>query len=194
MTAKFAIIDSNRLTSIGLQHILEDIIPIAEIEVYGSFEEFVINQSSEHVHFFVASGIYFENAKFFLAQQRRSIVLVHGDNYPHLSGLLTLNVCQDEKSIVKQLMMLHHRGHGSDAHGRETERQMNQSILSERETDIAVLLAKGYINKEIADRLDIAMSTVITHRRNIMTKLQARSLANIIVYVVKNGLVSIDEL
>ena len=60
--------------------------------------------------------------------------------------------------------------------------------------EVAILLAKGYINKEIADQLHISLTTVITHRKNIMDKLRARSLADIILYVVMNGLVDVGEL
>jgi DNA-binding CsgD family transcriptional regulator len=56
------------------------------------------------------------------------------------------------------------------------------------------LIVQGYINKEIADRLNIGLSTVITHRKNIMEKLHARSLADIILYVVMNGLIDVGEL
>ena len=66
--------------------------------------------------------------------------------------------------------------------------------LSAREVEVAVLLSKGFINKEIADRMDIKESTVISHRKNIMEKLKARSLADIIVYSVMNGLVDASEL
>ena len=55
-------------------------------------------------------------------------------------------------------------------------------------------LSKGHINKEIADRLNISLTTAITHRKNIMEKLHARSLADIILYVVMNGLVDVGEL
>ncbi len=56
------------------------------------------------------------------------------------------------------------------------------------------MLAKGHINKEIADLLNISVTTVITHRKNIMEKLHAHSLADIILYVVMNGLVDVGEL
>jgi DNA-binding NarL/FixJ family response regulator len=59
---------------------------------------------------------------------------------------------------------------------------------------VAILLAKGHINKEIADLLNISVTTVITHRKNIMEKLHAHSLADIILYVVMNGLVDVGEL
>ena len=66
--------------------------------------------------------------------------------------------------------------------------------MSPRETEVTILLAKGCINKEIADNLNIGLTTVITHRKNIMEKLHARSLADIIIYAVVNGLVDVGEL
>jgi DNA-binding NarL/FixJ family response regulator len=67
-------------------------------------------------------------------------------------------------------------------------------LLSQREAEVAILLSKGLINKEIADRLNISLTTVISHRKNIMDKLHARSLADIIIYVVMNNLADISEL
>ena len=67
-------------------------------------------------------------------------------------------------------------------------------LLSAREVEVARLLAKGCINKEIADALSISLTTVISHRKNIMEKLHARSLADITIYAVMNGLVNIGEL
>ena len=43
--------------------------------------------------------------------------------------------------------------------------------LSAREIEVLVLITKGLINKEIADKLNISLTTVITHRKNIVEKL-----------------------
>jgi DNA-binding NarL/FixJ family response regulator len=53
--------------------------------------------------------------------------------------------------------------------------------LSPREREILNLLAKGYMNKEIADRLQIAFETVCTHLRSIYNKLHVRSRSQAIV-------------
>ena len=45
-------------------------------------------------------------------------------------------------------------------------------ILSQSEKEIVISIAKGYSNKEIADKLNISIHTVATHRRNISAKLQ----------------------
>ena len=72
--------------------------------------------------------------------------------------------------------------------------QVETPLLSPREQEVAIMLAKGLINKEIADRLNISTTTVITHRKNIMEKLRARSMVDIIIHVVVNGLVDVGEL
>jgi len=188
---------------------------MAEISVFHSFEELVTSQPERFMHFFVASGIFFENANYFISQPRKSIVLVRGNAFPHINGLLTLNVCQEEKDMVKALLKLQHRGHGAPGlptsphapHPHAAEKATttghvttaprtttSTSLLSSREAEVAILLAKGYINKEVADRLCISLTTVISHRKNIMEKLKARSLADIIVHVVMSGLISVDEL
>lgn len=195
-TIAFAIIDANRLAALGLQQLLSELLPMAEISILASYEELLVNNPERYLHYFVSSAIYFENAAYFQRQPRRSIVLVHGDAYPRMAGLFTLNVCQDEAAIIRQLLALQQQGHHmSTAHPHPcVEKEPSQSILSPREIEVAVLLAKGFINKEVAERLNISLATVITHRKNIMEKLGGRSLTDIIVYVVTHGLVPLEGL
>ena len=47
--------------------------------------------------------------------------------------------------------------------------------LSAREIEVLVLITKGLINKEIADKLNISLTTVISHRKNITEKLGIKS-------------------
>lgn len=60
--------------------------------------------------------------------------------------------------------------------------------LSEREQDVLVLVAKGMANKEIADRLNISVHTVISHRKNIAHKTGIKSVAGLTVYALLNNL------
>ena len=62
-----------------------------------------------------------------------------------------------------------------------------KSPLTLREIEVATNLARGYTNKEVAEQLNISLSTVITHRKNLMLKLGAHSLSDIIIYAVMNG-------
>ena len=67
-------------------------------------------------------------------------------------------------------------------------------VLSEREKDIVICVAKGMNNKEIADYLYLSVHTVTTHRRNISNKLQIHTTAGLIIYAIANKLVNIEEI
>lgn len=65
---------------------------------------------------------------------------------------------------------------------------MDDEALTQRETEILVLVAKGYMSKEIADMLNISMNTVNTHRKNITAKTGIKSIAGLTVYAMLNKL------
>jgi len=61
--------------------------------------------------------------------------------------------------------------------------------LSAREKDILVCVAKGMLNKEIADYYNISIHTVITHRKNITRKTGIKTVAGLTVYALLNNLI-----
>lgn len=61
--------------------------------------------------------------------------------------------------------------------------------LSEREREVLLLVAKGLSSKEIADRLNISVHTVNTHRKNITHKTGIKSVAGLAVYAMLHNLV-----
>jgi DNA-binding NarL/FixJ family response regulator len=69
-----------------------------------------------------------------------------------------------------------------------------QDVLSERETDVLVLLAQGNSNKAIADQLNISIHTVISHRKSISNKTGIRSQAGLTIYAISNKIVSLESL
>ena len=60
--------------------------------------------------------------------------------------------------------------------------------LSDRETDVLVLVAKGLSSKEIADKLNISIHTVNSHRKNITHKTGIKSVAGLAVYAMIHNL------
>jgi two-component system NarL family response regulator len=66
------------------------------------------------------------------------------------------------------------------------------SLLGARERQILQLLAEGHTSSEIARRLHIATTTVDSHRRNIMKKLDRHSVAELTKYAIREGLTSLD--
>lgn len=64
------------------------------------------------------------------------------------------------------------------------------NTLTAREKEILVCVAKGMINKEIADQLNISIHTVITHRKNITQKTGIKTVAGLTVYALLNNLLT----
>ena len=64
--------------------------------------------------------------------------------------------------------------------------------LSSREKEILVCVAKGMLNKEIADVYNISIHTVITHRKNITRKTGIKTVAGLTVYALLNNLIDIN--
>ena len=75
-----------------------------------------------------------------------------------------------------------------------TDQSTLQEILTGREIDVLKLLATGHANKEIADKLNISVHTVITHRKNISQKTGIKSVSGLTIYAVTQKLISIDTI
>jgi two-component system, NarL family, response regulator NreC len=84
-------------------------------------------------------------------------------------------------SATKRLMeeyLSHMKQDGSDSY----------SLLSDREKEVLTLIAKGYSNKEIAEKLIISVKTVETHKSKVMEKLQMKTRPELVSYALKKGL------
>ncbi|MCX8079861.1 MAG: response regulator transcription factor [Bacteroidia bacterium] len=66
----------------------------------------------------------------------------------------------------------------------------NGFVFSKRECDIIREIALGFSNKEIADRLNISIHTVATHRKKIMAKIGTNNSAGVVLFAVKNQLIT----
>jgi DNA-binding NarL/FixJ family response regulator len=64
--------------------------------------------------------------------------------------------------------------------------------LSLREQQVLQLVAEGKSSKDVAARLNIAEKTAETHRANLMSKLDLHSLANLVVYAVRNEFIRVQ--
>ncbi len=191
---ELAIIDSNTLTCIGLQTILENILPGATIRSFRTFGDLMDDTPFAYKHYFVSSNIYLEHVNFFREQGHKAIILAQSHDQVLRLGRPAIDVSQDEHGLIQQIIRL--RQYGS-THGGE---RMNlhpaqyQPELSMREIEVLGLLCKGLTNREIADKLCIGLTTVITHRKNIQEKTGIKSMSGLTVYAIINGFVNADEI
>ena len=192
---KVAIVDTNTLAVLGLRQILQDVMPIMTVDTFGSFGELESSQADQYAHFFVAMDIVVTHRSFFLERQRKTIVLTLSLNDTSLlHGFHSLCINQSESQLIKQILTLQQHAHHGGRNLPPMPKILQQKILTDREIEVMSLIAQGLINKEIADRLNIGLSTVITHRKNIMDKLGMKSVSALTIYAVMHGYVDINKI
>ena len=192
---KIAIIDPNTLSALGLKAILQNVMPIMTVDTFGSLSELQANEPESYFHYFTAMSVVVENMAFFTEHKRKTIVLTLSlDTMSQLSDFKCLCVNVPEPELVRSLLMLEQHAHGKGEHLPPMPAILSQKILSDREIEVMSLIVQGYINKEIADKLNIGLATVITHRKNIMDKLGMKSVSALTIYAVMHGYVDINKI
>ncbi|MBR2063768.1 MAG: response regulator transcription factor [Bacteroidales bacterium] len=98
----------------------------------------------------------------------------------------TISMYDDPVTVVRKLresLALHEEIPDSEGHD-----------LSQREKEILVCVAKGMLNKEIADYCNLSIHTVITHRKNITRKTGIKTIAGLTVYALLNNLIDSNSI
>jgi two-component system response regulator NreC len=72
-------------------------------------------------------------------------------------------------------------------------RQPASQKLTSREREVLQLIAEGHSAREIAERLHLSVKTIETHRRQMMEKLEIRSVADLTKFAIREGLTSLDK-
>ena len=96
-----------------------------------------------------------------------------------------INIYDDRSQVLRKL--------GSVVEQAETNPYSESHDLSERERDVLILVAKGLANKEIAERLNISIHTVMSHRKNITHKTGIKSVAGLTVYALLNNILDQND-
>lgn len=192
-TPEIAIIEKNTLTAMGLESIIEEFIPNAVVRVFSSFEELIADTPDMYAHYFVSSQIYFEHTVFFLERNPKAIVLSTGESTA-LHGVPYLNICQPQKQLIKAFMNLQSEGHKKTYHPHASRVKKPKPQLTPREVDVLRLVAKGLTNKEIGEKLNIGLTTVISHRKNICEKVGIKSASGLAIFAVMQGYIEADSI
>ena len=192
---KIAIVDSNTLVVLGLKQILQHVVPIMTIDSFSTFQEFEEAQPCSYYHYFVSQVIVLENRTFFSQCIYKTIVLtLTKDPNSQLSGFHSFCVNVPEDELVKAILRIAQYGHSGGKNLPELPQVLKNKILSNREIEVLSLIVQGLINKEIAEKLNISLTTVITHRKNIMDKLGMKSVSALTIYAVMHGYIDINKI
>lgn len=194
MNPCICILSANTLTSMSLRGILWDMSPMVEILTFPSMEAFLADCNHYFVHFFISDSIIISNANEFDALKKETTVLCEGSGAAFTeSGFYVIDISLPEKEIVADIIR---RLENEQPYAARNAQQASNPLdaLSEREKDVLALIVKGYMNKEIADKLSISTATAIFHRNNICHKLDTRSIGRLTVMAVLSGLVKINDI
>lgn len=186
-----AIITPNMLMGLGFKTLMAELLPMAEICVFSKFEDFSQEETDRFVHYFVAVQTFLHHQAFFQAHPHRTILLSHGNtlSFPEMHHV---DIYSSEEKLVRDILRLRHNidrpEHRMCAHSTPP------TTLSQREIEVLSLIAHGLMNKEIAQRLNISLTTVISHRKNIMEKLSIKSVAGLTLYAASLGYVDANDI
>ena len=183
------IVASDSLQGYGLKSLLEEYFNLEKFSLYINPEESDINLSKCDL-LFIHADFYFPLYNK-LAPIKNKVVILLDKQSTSLAEFSSLNIRQEQNLLLDNLHKLcteklsqRNNHHSND----------NKSDISDREIDVLTLIAKGYMNKNIADELNISINTVLTHRKNLTAKLGIKTVSGITMYAILNGLISADDI
>ena len=171
------------ITTIGLKYLLREYFEIDAITINQPLDNDSFCDSSQMYLIITTSQLFASNLDFFIPRRSRTIILSEEDS----DDTFIINIHCDESTIINKIEQI-------IASINIPSESMRQSSLSQREIDVLRLIAKGYINKEIAEKLNISFNTVLSHRKNITTKLGIKSASGLGFYAIMNGYISESDL
>jgi DNA-binding CsgD family transcriptional regulator len=180
------IISPNQLQCLGLKSILEEYFYPEKIYICGDFTIAALNEDVDYI--FMPSDIYLVNNSHLETTKERIILFTNYEieNSIH-NALDMLNITLSQANLIDRLKIIFQKN-------QKNIFNIRSEMLSPREIDVLKLVARGYINKQIADKLFISMHTVISHRKNITRKLGIKTVSGLTVYALLNGLIKSKEI
>ncbi len=177
---KIAIITGDTLIATGLKHLLFNLFDI-EAKLYASANEIQRNSDFTTMDLLITDSLqYAANPGFFIPRRSRIVIIADTDSCDDNTCFM-LNRYANESSLIARITGIIEQTCATISTGND---------LSQREIDVLSQVARGYTNKEIADRLNISINTVLTHRKNITSKLGIKSVSGLSVYAMMNGYIT----
>lgn len=182
---RLAIITKQTLLNLGLKQLLCDYFSAGRVDLYNRADSFLADMPDKFDFYFVPAETFLLHNSFFLPRKGKTILLTTDPpseetlrSFPNQFCLTDL-----QEQIVERLQFIF---------GAACQRPLSENggELSPREIEVLQLLVRGCINKEIAERLNISFNTVLTHRKNITSKLGIKTVSGLSFYAMMNGYIS----
>lgn len=106
-------------------------------------------------------------------------------------GFLLKNVKRDELDVAIRLILEGGNYYSEELLSFFTKKYISkpETDISKRELEILQLVAKGFTNQEISDKLFISLRTVEGHKTNLIQKTGSKNIVNLLIYAMKHNLI-----
>lgn len=139
--------------------------------------------SNHKVDILICDNEFYEQNRDVINNPKLKIIIIDFEDKTYSSFFI--NKLEEDKFIITSVL----QNAGKDK--KETKEKVEG--ISEREIAVVRCVAKGMINKEIAEELFISQHTVITHRKNLTRKLGIKTVSGLTVYAILNNIIDINE-
>ena len=173
------IIAKDTLRALGMKYLLESMFDMKSA-VFNDYADGKLPDDVDRYDLIVVDeALCLSNLDYLIPKKNRTVILADHDMAGHSWQYVNSNadentIIESFASIIKKLKRVN----------------SGQDGLSAREIDVLKLVATGLTNKEIADRLNISINTVLSHRKNISAKLGIKSVSGLSVYAMMNGYIN----
>ncbi len=179
------IISPNQLQCLGLKNILEEYFNPESLSISNVYENTISNKVADFI--FMPSDMYLAHSNQVNTLKSKIIIFTEYET-AYIQGTPDmLNITLPPEELIEQLRSIFQKNLAGDLKDEQEE-------LSTRETEVLKLVAKGFLNKQIADKLSISLHTVISHRKNITRKLGIKTVSGLTVYALLNGLITSKDI
>jgi DNA-binding NarL/FixJ family response regulator len=194
MKNRVIICESSEMIAIGLADIIDG---LAQLDVVARLDS--PEHLSEKIVTTEANLLIINPA--LLGYQNKEFLLQLGKEHPNVCMIALVTSCLDHSLLTPYNGIIEINDTRAQIISKmnefaesKTSKNNDDVELSKRETDVLVAVAKGMMNKEIADQMNISIHTVISHRKNITRKTGIKSVSGLTVYALLKDLISEDDL
>ncbi len=189
-----AVVEPSSIIFEGLSNVLYRGLPAIGLYRLGDIHELELVLNRHRLNIVIINPLYIQSDKKHFLSLRQSkaglqwIGLVYSFFDKDLLGLFdnTIQITDSPEVIISKLRSTKKPDH-------QFPEEDKTEPLSERELDVLGQLARGLSNKEIADKLNISIHTVISHRKNITHKTGIRSQAGLTIFAISNKIISLED-
>jgi len=192
----FILIIDSYLVRKGLVSLLNRIHGVRVLKEFGGSDPFLAYLEAHPVDFIIISQSAFRRwSELFISKPELLEKTVLLDEPPTVNQTTerpvrevqaSIHLMENKETLIAKIEgLLDHRGLRTSG---------NHSLdLSPRETTIVRLVSMGLTNRQIAENLFLSAHTVMTHRKNISSKLGIKSVSGLTIYAIVNNIITLDE-